>query len=878
MKKGVFTFAILFSLIFMLSAVSAATCGSDVYGVKLDASSTVYKKIGGVGNEINLVRGGMFGSGSCVDGDFYWQSMNANQDVYKSLEGDAISQKIGSGGISANQGCYGDFYWGNTGMTKIYKSVRGTYASATQLSSMINLGSIGRCGVKDFYWQATGSTTGGTLYKSTAGSTSKTSLGTGKILGLGFCGDDAYWGTSNGIGKSLGRSTSYTSNLNFGDSNSFSSIKCCPDYSAEWKRGTSTYHSEMSSTVGTFVSSMTCTIPLSHVCAPVDGGLTDWSSICSASCTKTKTCTNPSTFCSGDPCTGTTTQSCTGGNCAPNNYGLTVDVVGLGTVTGTGIDCPGDCSESYVDGTSVTLTATSDAGNSFSGWSGACSGTGSCSVSMTAARSVTATFDEIPIGSCEDSQVILRLFEESNSHAALWDQTEYTEKICYTDIFDVNYAGTESDYHACQEGKGVLSLYNVKNSHVANWGTAGYDTEVCYGDLSCTVELDSEKDGCSSGTAIMSVFAPFNSHAARDVDFYNYKVCCGTGVNSGGDWRNLRSSNNKITEAQLNDTVLMDGKSLLAPFDEGTFKVYDEDPSILGFNFDDFLFEKENVNLIPFPSILLAGWSDFGNQNGEIYYALFNGANLFNTSNILVAKSDVDNFQPEVSIISIGPRVPDRVLKIAVDSEVTLNASAWDEDDFVDVTWTLDGDLIETKPDFAEIFNPDYSDLSIVYTFDEPGIHELCVEAVEVSRDKSDIDCVFVEVLCDGICLNAIISSPIDEVNTTWVRFDARNSTVYNCSNDMGSPDFTADIGVMGCVYIHRETQLGDDLEMVNNELLGETYSLEAEWFVDGRSLGSRVEWDEDYPNEYGYPYIFDWFFSDIDWHKAKLELTYSNL
>ena len=53
-----------------------------------------------------------------------------------------------------------------------------------------------------------------------------------------------------------------------------------------------------------------------------------------------------------------------------------------------------DCKESYTSGTSVTLTATARTatGSTFTGWSGACSGTGSCTVSMTLAKSVTATF------------------------------------------------------------------------------------------------------------------------------------------------------------------------------------------------------------------------------------------------------------------------------------------------------------------------------------------------------------------------------------------------------------------------------------------------------------------------------------------------------
>src|SRR5207247_896664 len=65
---------------------------------------------------------------------------------------------------------------------------------------------------------------------------------------------------------------------------------------------------------------------------------------------------------------------------------------GTGSVQASGIDCPGDCSQSYAHGTQVTLTATPDAGSTFTGWSGDCSGTGACVVTMDAARNVTAAF------------------------------------------------------------------------------------------------------------------------------------------------------------------------------------------------------------------------------------------------------------------------------------------------------------------------------------------------------------------------------------------------------------------------------------------------------------------------------------------------------
>jgi Ca2+-binding RTX toxin-like protein len=67
---------------------------------------------------------------------------------------------------------------------------------------------------------------------------------------------------------------------------------------------------------------------------------------------------------------------------------------GNGTVTSVpaGINCGAACAASFTHGTVVTLTATPDSTSTFTGWSGACSGTGACTVTMDAAKSVTATF------------------------------------------------------------------------------------------------------------------------------------------------------------------------------------------------------------------------------------------------------------------------------------------------------------------------------------------------------------------------------------------------------------------------------------------------------------------------------------------------------
>ncbi len=68
---------------------------------------------------------------------------------------------------------------------------------------------------------------------------------------------------------------------------------------------------------------------------------------------------------------------------------------GSGTVSGPGISCGSDCSETYLPNVNVTLNAAPDYGSLFTGWSGqGCSGTGtSCTVALNNVKYVTATFD-----------------------------------------------------------------------------------------------------------------------------------------------------------------------------------------------------------------------------------------------------------------------------------------------------------------------------------------------------------------------------------------------------------------------------------------------------------------------------------------------------
>ncbi|OHA17483.1 MAG: hypothetical protein A3G52_04585 [Candidatus Taylorbacteria bacterium RIFCSPLOWO2_12_FULL_43_20] len=78
-------------------------------------------------------------------------------------------------------------------------------------------------------------------------------------------------------------------------------------------------------------------------------------------------------------------------------YSLKINKTGNGTVNGSGVSCTlSICNTTHNEGTSLTLTSSPSSGYSFSGWSGACSGTGSCGLTMNSDKTVNVVFTKNP--------------------------------------------------------------------------------------------------------------------------------------------------------------------------------------------------------------------------------------------------------------------------------------------------------------------------------------------------------------------------------------------------------------------------------------------------------------------------------------------------
>jgi hypothetical protein len=167
----------------------------------------------------------------------------------------------------------------------------------------------------------------------------------------------------------------------------------------------------------------------------------------------------------------------------PVTYALTTSKSGTGTITSNpaGINCGSTCTYSYTSGEYVTLTATPGTGYTFSNWSGACSGTGTCSVTMSQARSVTATFAVIP--------------QQPSSYSLTVSKTGTGAGSVTSAPAGIDCGATCSA--AFSSGTGVqLTATPDANSTFAGWSGACTGTDVCF------VTMNDTKTATATFTAI----------------------------------------------------------------------------------------------------------------------------------------------------------------------------------------------------------------------------------------------------------------------------------------------------------------------------------------------------------------------------------------
>jgi len=138
----------------------------------------------------------------------------------------------------------------------------------------------------------------------------------------------------------------------------------------------------------------------------------------------------------------------------------------------------------YEYGTAVTVTHSADAGSTFTEWSGACSGNGSCVVTMDAAKTVTATFT-------------------LNSY-------DLSLMIDGTGTGSVNFTPPDSNCTAdCAETYDHGTMVTLTATADDGSTFTGWSGGICSGTDACVITMDEEKNVTATfDTAQFYIFLP----------------------------------------------------------------------------------------------------------------------------------------------------------------------------------------------------------------------------------------------------------------------------------------------------------------------------------------------------------------------------------
>ncbi|MBU1221389.1 glycosyl hydrolase family 5 [Myxococcota bacterium] len=177
----------------------------------------------------------------------------------------------------------------------------------------------------------------------------------------------------------------------------------------------------------------------------------------------------------------------------PSDPTLTVYSAGSGsgivTSSPAGIECGQTCSAAFTTGTEITLSAQSDTDNIFTGWSGACSGTETCILTLNAPTYLTATFEKI----CDTDEDC-----EDNDQCTI-DNCNLDTNTCVNTA--IPYCGgdcSNGNQRACYSGPaetagiGVCSA-GIQTCENSQWGPC--TQEVLPSEEVCGDQLDNDCNG-----------------------------------------------------------------------------------------------------------------------------------------------------------------------------------------------------------------------------------------------------------------------------------------------------------------------------------------------------------------------------------------------
>jgi len=438
----------------------------------------------------------------------------------------------------------------------------------------------------------------------------------------------------------------------------------------------------------------------------------------------------------------------------------------------------------------------------------------------------------------DDENIIMRLYQPTNSHGALWDGSDlYTTEICYDGTAPAN------PHPECTEDNSFLWLSADYNSHASTYETAEYNVGVCYKGLECVPTNEASCDG----EILLSLYQDTNSHIGEgNVADYPIKICCTSTLLTGSFWQKMNGVPTGV--ADLNDWVQLNASGIGLT---GRNITYD----ITKVNGGWLWFDKKVATI---SSAVITTWQ--ANDSGTFFFeASLEGDDANETSNELIVSNTEQNSDP-VAVIT-GPE--DRQMYF-INTELTFTQDSYDEDDEFDYTWDL-GDETELSGNSVNKENWGFT-----HTYTTAGQKDI-VLSVEDGREGYGRDQISILIL-DSAVENTQVLSYIK--NPQWgegygrtIEFDGTGS--YVAKYNMVDVDCLAGY----CPLTTKNIPSGVGSLDVNNPNQGYT-NMNFNWlFTNGLSGATATE------NAENNPMInrsFDTPSMPGNPHKAALTVTYS--
>lgn len=476
------------------------------------------------------------------------------------------------------------------------------------------------------------------------------------------------------------------------------------------------------------------------------------------------------------------------------------------------------------------------------GCGGSC---GNCGTNQICSSGVCS---DIPSSSClSDDDIILKLSSDTNAHGALWSDANYNVKVCYSDIFGLEYTGLNP--HSCSGTNKVAGLSGVSNAHAQIPSQNSYSTNVCYGNLQCAA-----RDVClSDEEMVVSLSENTNAHLSSGED-YPIKICCKSSEEYIASWLNMVDE--LIDEADIGDLVKLGVSGAVTG--EIEYEIYRASSS-WWWPFDKRVAQTSSWGYTTWR----AGIDEEGNLiSGDYYFkAKLSGGEA--TSGNLQVTEPVSNSPPKVKIIS-----PTKDSKFELGEMISFVAEFEDEDDDLRAIWDFD----DGKPKITKNNCLTTGNCNVDYTYSEnQAAYVVSVVVEEIGREGIAMDSVRILVYGEDLNLFSIIDEPesykkFDEKSI--VTFNAKNSFAANCTllDTCTFPNPPAGKDPITECYIKRDLHCYD----YPKEWIGESYELYFNWtFSEGEPKAGN--WSSDYNQVVEFNKLFIQPKAENHWAKLRL-------